>query len=86
MKKKKRAQKFVWTKATAKSFPKIKDNLTFAHVLALSDFNKLLKINHDACGVGVGGILSQASRLIGYFSDKLNYAKQKWSLMNKSLM
>lgn len=80
-----RAQKSVWTEVAAKNFSEIEDNLTSALALALLDFNKLFKIDYDACGVGFGGVLSQVSKPITYFSDKLNDARQKLSIYEKEL-
>lgn len=44
-------------------------------MLALSNFDKLLKIDCDASGKGIGDILSQEEQLIEYLSKKLNEAR-----------
>ncbi|RVW30404.1 Retrovirus-related Pol polyprotein from transposon 17.6 [Vitis vinifera] len=76
---------FVWTKAATKAFEKIKKRLTEAPVLQLPDFSKVFEVACDASNVVSGGVLSQEDR-IAFFSEKLNEAKQKYSIMIKNSM
>jgi len=74
---------FELTKAAAKAFWEIKERMTEAPVMRLSDFRKVFKITCDASGVGIGGVLSQEKHPVAYFSEKLNDAKQRYSTYDK---
>nr|GEV26827.1 hypothetical protein [Tanacetum cinerariifolium] len=70
---------FVWTPAANNAFELLNKKVTQAPVLALPNFQVSFQIKCDASGVGIGGVLIQDSRLIAFFSEKLNEARQKYS-------
>ncbi|XP_028804359.1 uncharacterized protein LOC114759360 [Neltuma alba] len=49
------------------------------------DFNKTLKIECYAFGVGIGAVLIQKEKPIAYFSEKLNRAALKYPTYDKEL-
>lgn len=61
------------------SFEILKDQLNFTLVLALPNFKWVFEVEVDAYMLVIGMILLQEGRLIEYFSEKLNNARQKWT-------
>ena len=49
---------FGWTKIAAMVFREIKERMTEAPVMRLSDFTKAFEITCDASSIGIGGVLS----------------------------
>ena len=66
-----KAANFQWTEACEHSFQELKDRLTSAPVLALSDDSEGYKVYCDASGVGLGCVLMQHGKVIAYASRQL---------------
>lgn len=82
----KKGEKFVWTPKCEEEFLELKKRLTSAPVLAVSNGNSGFAIYTDACGVGLGAVLMQNERVIGYASRQLkphenNYATHDLELL-----
>lgn len=69
----------MWTKEAARAFEVIKQKLTSTPVLILPDFSQPFELHCDASKVGIGPVLSQNSKPVAYFSEKLNGAKMRYS-------
>lgn len=61
----------------------LKYKITEKHVLALLDFHKLFEVKCDVSGMDIGVALNQEEIPIGYFNEKLNDAKKKYSSYDK---
>jgi hypothetical protein len=63
---------FSWGTRQEDAFNMLKDKLTHAPLLQLPDFNKTFKLECDASGIGLGGVLLQERKYVAYFSEKLS--------------
>jgi len=54
-----------------------------ALVMRLPDFSKAFEVTCDASWLAIGGVLSQESHPIAYFSEKLNDTWQQYSTYDK---
>ena len=64
----------------------IKGRLDVPPVLLLTDFSQPFVIESDACGVGIGAILSQGDQPIAYFSEVLKPSVLAWSTYEKEML
>jgi hypothetical protein len=63
---------FSWGTTQENAFTMLKDKLTHAPLLQLSNFNKTFELECDASGIGLGGVLLQDGKPLAYFSEKLS--------------
>lgn len=78
--------KFVWSKEAQTTLDSIKTTMTFAHVLALPDYNQAFVLETDASGVGIGAVLMQNGRLVAFLSKVLTPRHQALSTYEKELL
>lgn len=70
---------FMWTDEVEEAFELIKSRLTTAPILVFPDFHQPFKLHYDASKVGSGSLLSQHSKPVAYFSEKLSGSKLKYT-------
>jgi hypothetical protein len=62
---------FKWTQKCQEAFEALKEKLTTAPVLVLSDVHKPFSVYCDACYTGLGCVLMQEGRVVAYSSRQL---------------
>ena len=76
-----KSKKFDWSKTCEKSFQILKDKLTSAPVLTLTEGKKSSVVYCDASRVGLGCVLMQHGKVITYASRKLKVHKRTIQLL-----
>ncbi|WVZ70335.1 hypothetical protein U9M48_019010 [Paspalum notatum var. saurae] len=76
---------FHWGTTQEKAFNTLKDKLTHAPLLQLSDFGKTFELECDVSGIEIGGVLLQEGKPVAYFSEKLNGPSLNYSTYDKEL-
>jgi hypothetical protein len=66
-----KGKKFQWTEECEKSFQQLKQLLTNAPILKITDLNEDFIVCTYACKEGLGGVLSQNGFVVCYESRKL---------------
>ncbi|KAJ8765349.1 hypothetical protein K2173_012046 [Erythroxylum novogranatense] len=77
---------FKWTPDVEEAFNKLKATLTSSPVLKLPDFDKPFIVECDACGTGIGAILSQNNQPIAIFSEALKGSSLSLSTYDKEML
>ena len=65
----------VWSVQANGNFVALKKALATTPILQVPNFEKTFELDIDASIHGIGGVLSQESKPIAFFSEKLNGAK-----------
>ncbi|XP_062005359.1 uncharacterized protein LOC133722489 [Rosa rugosa] len=81
-----RADNFKWTMASETAFEELKRALMTAPVLALPDFSIPFIVETDACGLGIGAVLSQRKHPIAFISKSLSPRNQLLSVYDKEML
>ncbi|TYK23247.1 putative gag-pol polyprotein [Cucumis melo var. makuwa] len=76
---------FKWDQEQQESFEDIKRRPTSSPILQLPDFASPFEVPVDACGTGIGAVLSQQGHPIQYFNEKLSSSRQSWSTYEQEL-
>jgi len=74
---------FRWTPKAQATFEDVKRKLLHALVLALPCFDKVFKVECDASGINIGGVLTQEGKPLAFSSEKLCDSRQKYSTYNR---
>ena len=81
----KKGAPFHWGPTQENAFNLLKEKLTNAPLLQLSDFGKPFEFECDASGIGIGGVLIQDGKHVAYFSEKLSGPNLNYSTYDKEL-
>ncbi|KAF9761438.1 Retrovirus-related Pol polyprotein from transposon 17.6 [Nosema granulosis] len=65
---------------------KIKNEIATKMRLKFPDYNKKFILECDASDIGIGSVLRQEDRIIGYFSKKLQGAELNYSIVEKEYL
>jgi hypothetical protein len=71
--------KFSWNEAATNAFELIKVKLSTTPLLVLPNFDILFELHCDASKIGIGAVLSQLSKPMAYFNEKLKSAQLNYS-------
>jgi hypothetical protein len=77
---------FVWTSLHESAFQALKSAFSSSPVLGLPDFTQLFHIETDACGYGVGAVLTQNRHPLAYISKALSPRNQGLSVYEKEYL
>ena len=78
-----KGDKLKWISEAHDSFEMIKRKVTKAPCLVIPYFNKVFEMECDDYLSGIRAILSQEGNLIAFFSEKLSYARRKYSTYDR---
>jgi hypothetical protein len=74
-----KAGKFSWNEVVTNAFELIKVKLTTTPLLVLPNFDIPFELHCDASKIGIGAVLSQLSKPVAYFNEKLKSAQLIYS-------
>jgi hypothetical protein len=76
---------FKWTQKCQEAFEALKEKLTTASVLVLSDVHKPFSVYCDACYTGLGCVLMQEGRVVAYSSRQLKVHEKNYPIHDLEL-
>ena len=76
---------FTWTNEDASLIQQVLTKIKEQTLLNYPDYNAPFQLFTDAYEVGIGAILKQKDKLIGFYSYKLNPSESNYSIMQKEL-
>jgi hypothetical protein len=76
---------FHWGAAQDQAFHTHINKFTHAPLLQLSDFGKTFKLECDASGISIGGVLLQEGKPVAYCSEKLSGPSLNYSIYDIEL-
>ncbi|WOG86400.1 hypothetical protein DCAR_0205603 [Daucus carota subsp. sativus] len=77
---------FSWNTAAATTFQDLKDAMVTAPILSLPGYAVPFIVETDACGSGVGAVLTRKGRPVAFFSKSLGPKYQSMSTYKKELL
>jgi hypothetical protein len=81
----KKGVKFEWTLKCEEIFQQLKDILTSAPILKITDPDKDFVVCNDACKEGFGGVINQKDHVVCYESRKLKERKRNYATRDLEL-
>jgi hypothetical protein len=82
----KKNKKFVWTEKCVEAFWRLKELLTIAPILKVSDMDSNFLVCTNASKEGLGGVLMQDGRVIAYISRKLRRHEKNYATHDLELL
>jgi hypothetical protein len=79
-------KKFFWTEKCVEAFRRLKELLTTASILKVSDMDADFLVYIDASKEGLGGVLMQDRRVIAYISRKLRRHEENHAMHDLELL
>ena len=77
---------FTWSQEAIDALSQLKEALSSPPVLRLPDFTQRFVVECDACGIGIGAILSQQGKPIAFFNEALKVAALVLSTYEKEML
>ncbi|KAI5168050.1 hypothetical protein NEIRO03_0077 [Nematocida sp. AWRm78] len=77
---------FVWKEEHQEAFMKIKSAVAKVIAVTIPDPNKKFTLETDASGTGMGAVLKQEEKVIGFYSTRLTATQQRYTITERELL